>query len=198
MRVTNFLFLVMLMAGYMLFTSSSCETCDALALADLTVDTFEGELFDIGPDGDLIYSFTSKVLNILAIANGCTEAESNATAGPNGFLEQVVFSQNGTFNDAVIVHEMVVEINSLAPAEKAIVEDEVRIAVNGSYRFYSTVDVRDDVEERDEENNAGNVTIKSIFREFIVSGALENPLRDEQGNLIYVTRKNAPKVSYEF
>jgi hypothetical protein len=198
MRITNFIPLAILIAGYFLFTSSTCDTCDAIALADLTVETFEGELSDIGPDGEFIYSISAKILNILGIANGCEELDFNAPAGPNGFLEQVVFSANGTFNDAVIVDELITEISTLDPSEAAVVNDAFRIVRDGSFRFFTTVDVRDDVEERDEGNNEGNVTIKSISREVVVTGTRNVPMVDDNGKPIFIIRKSAPKVSYEF
>lgn len=197
MKLNKILLLTTLLVSYGLFIASSCDVCQGLALADLTMDTFESELTQIGEDGDFVYSVSAKVLNILAIANDCSQEELNATAGPSGFLEQVVFSANGSFNDAIVANETIIEILSLDPDEVAAVSDEFELLRDGSYSFFTTVDFRDQVLERNEANNGMEFTAKSALKVIKIQGSGNRELYDEDGNPIYIRKTKKPTVTYE-
>lgn len=169
--------------------------CNALALADLTSASIDTN-FDNTEDVAVLTTINN-IINVLQDVLGCDAGEANATAGAHGYLEQIVYSANGTFNDGIIVSEEPIENPPLEPGMRLQTLFDYNLLVDGSYAPYYFIDHRDDINERTENNNGElyeNKTTLLQARAVRVSGKAKAPSIDENGHPVYLRLLSAPVV----
>lgn len=177
--------------------SSTCNECVLLDVADLAVQRFDRQL-EVLSQNEVWADVTIEIVNLLLEFSDCETTNTTITAPSNEFLGQIVYSQNGSFNDAVIVDEYPLRIEPLDTEEMATVSDRFSLNENGSYRFFSNVDNLDEVDELNEDNNDSEDELKFSQSTTIVVTTLKPR---EPGEIIdyskVITRLNPPTVTYK-
>jgi hypothetical protein len=191
MKNVQKLFAITFVALLFTFSLNSCkksdDICNLPEKADLVLGQFESVFKHeeiIEQDLCKVYDITHDILNS-TVGAACTE--NVATARPSLYHEVIYYSTDSNFDNAIKAYELYIEFPSISADAHAYYKERLGFPEDGYYKFVLTVDVDNNVKERDENNNTSSQGLKSNGHIIYVSGT-KNKASLKKGEKISITR----------
>ena len=133
---------------FLFFNCNNCDDIDrGIQLADLVLENFESDQDEEGGVVDIIHT-------VINTARDFACPDEVAEAGMHSDNLILLFSENEDFTNPEAVDQQTMNVTELVgPNETYRVVSEVTFEQDGFYMIGNSIDVLDEVSERDEENN---------------------------------------------